>query len=165
MKLLLKWKFGRRRYPCGQCAVPCSNDREDLSQSLPLSPTSLPVMSDLSYNNKRQKWQKKKKKKSIWWHSNCQFIFYTQKAGTTGRQISIWYTADFSRFPNYKELERSVIFIVGTPQLWETESKKKKIQKITLYDFQIIHFLFLHEIIIWYNRKIGFNIWYRNLCL
>ncbi len=36
-------------------------------------------------------------------------------------------------------MERSVIFIVGTPQLWETET----IQKITLYDFQINNFHFI----------------------
>ncbi len=34
------------------------------------------------------------------------------------------------------------MFIVGTPQLWETESKIK-IQKITLYDFYIINFHFI----------------------
>ncbi len=39
-------------------------------------------------------------------------------------------------------MERSVIFIIGTPQLWETESKKE-IQKITLYDFYIINFRFI----------------------
>ncbi len=44
---------------------------------------------------------------------------------------SIWYTEDFSRFPHLQRMERSVIFIVGTPQLWETESKKKKLLKIT----------------------------------
>ncbi len=33
-----------------------------------------------------------------------------------------------------------------------------------MYDFYIISIL-LHEISIWYNRKIELNIWYRNLCL
>ncbi len=46
------------------------------------------------------------------------------------------------KFSHLQRMERSVIFIVGTPQLGETESKKK-IQKITLYDFFIINFHFI----------------------
>ncbi len=48
----------------------------------------------------------------------------------------------FFTFFHLQRMERSVICIVGTSRLWETESKKK----ITLYDFISI---LLHEIIIW----------------
>ncbi len=44
----------------------------------------------------------------------------------------------FFKFSLFQRKERSVIFIVGTPQLWE-----KKIQKITSYDFWIINFNFI----------------------
>ncbi len=40
----------------------------------------------------------------------------------------------FFKDSHLQKIERSVIFIVGTHQLWETESKNQ-IQKITLYDF------------------------------
>jgi hypothetical protein len=40
----------------------------------------------------------------------------------------------FCRFSYLQSMLRSVIFIIGTLQLWETESETK-IQKITLYDF------------------------------
>ena len=52
---------------------------------------------------------------------------------TVGR-TSIWYTADFVGSPTYKACRGLYFFIIGTLQLWETESKTK-IQKIILIYF------------------------------
>ena len=77
---------------------------------------------------------------STWWPRygiwnvvrSARFYWYCRSDATVGR-TSIWHTADFAGFPTY-EAYKSVIFITGTLQLWEMESKTK-IQKITLYDF------------------------------
>ncbi len=84
-----------------------------------------------------------------WFH-----IFISVSALFVSFQLTFWHTYIYSRankyltdcrfvkFSHLQRMERSVIFIIGTPQLWETESKKE-IQKITLYDFYIINFHFI----------------------
>ncbi len=77
--------------------------------------------------------------------------------------MNVWYSGvnkylihcQYFKVSHLQRMERSVIFIEGTPQLWKTVSKKTHCMISIL----------LHETSIWYNRKIELNIWYRKLCL